>query len=284
MHHATGTLRAHDGLPLFTRRWWPDADARAVVLLVHGVGEHSGRYAYPAAHLLLNRIAVLAYDHRGHGHSEGLRVHVERFGEFVDDLAVAVAWAHEERGDRPLFLLGHSLGGLIVARYLVDHAADRLAGVILSSPALQIPSDLSPLLQRIAGPVSRFLPRLRTTRLDLAHLSRDPAVARAYAEDPLCDTGGVRARLGHEVLETTRLVRRHPEAFTRPLLLYHGTADRITDPGGSRWLYAQAPAEDKTLHLYDGFYHETHNEPERERVLDDLVDWIEARSPSSPTP
>lgn len=296
MQHDTGILRAHDGLPLFTRRWWPDPgsgpgqapgsgsgqaqEAQAVVLLVHGIGEHSGRYAYPAAHLLLHRIAVLTYDHRGHGQSEGLRVHVDAFDEYLNDLALALAWARDEAGHLPLFLMGHSLGGLIVARYVVDRRPEGLAGVVLSSPALQIPADLSPLLQRIAGTVSRLVPRLRTTRLDLAHLSRDPAVARAYAGDPLTDKGGIRARIGHEILEATRHVRAHPEAFTLPLLLFHGTADRITDPEGSRWLYAHAPAADKTLTLYDGFFHETMNEPERDRVLGDLTDWIAARAGS----
>jgi alpha-beta hydrolase superfamily lysophospholipase len=278
MQHDTGTLVTADGLTLYTRRWWPDTPARAVVLLVHGIGEHSGRYAYPAAHLLLHGIAVLSYDHRGHGQSEGERAHVDRFDDYLGDLDRALAWAREEAGGRPLFLMGHSLGGLIVARYVVDRRPEGLAGLILSSPALQIPTDLSPFLQRIAGPVSRLAPRLRTTKLDLAHLSRDPAVARTYAEDPLCDTGGIRSRLGYEILEATRAVRHHPEAFTLPLLLYHGTADRITDPAGSRWLYEHAPSDDKTLHLYDGFFHETHNEPERERVLDDLVRGIEAHT------
>jgi len=284
MQHASGTLRAHDGLTLFTRRWWPDRPARAVVLLVHGIAEHSGRYAYPAAHLLLHDVAVLAYDQRGHGQSEGPRTHVDAFGEYVDDLDRALAWARAEAGGLPLFLMGHSLGGLVVARYVVDRRPEGLAGVILSSPALQLPADLSPLLQRVSGVVSRLAPRLRTVRLDLSLLSRDPAVGRAYAEDPLCDKKGVRARLGHEILATTRHVRAHPEAFTAPLLLFHGTADRITDPAGSRWLYDHTPATDKTLNLYDGFYHETMNEPERERVLDDLVAWIHARSGTSPTP
>ncbi|MDX1420922.1 MAG: alpha/beta hydrolase [Rubricoccaceae bacterium] len=278
MQHTPGTLPAHDGLALFTRRWWPDREARAVVLLVHGIGEHSGRYAYPAAHLLLHDVAVLAYDHRGHGQSEGLRTYVDDFEEYVSDLALVHEWAEREAGDLPFFLMGHSLGGLIVARYLVDRRPEGLRGVILSSPALQIPSDLSPLLQRLSGVLSRLVPRLRLTRLDLTHLSRDPRVRRAYEEDPLTDKKGVRARLGAEVLETTRLVRQHPEAFTAPLLLFHGTADRITDPDGSRWLHTNAPSEDKTLRLYEGLYHETMNEPEREQVLDDLVAWIHARA------
>jgi alpha-beta hydrolase superfamily lysophospholipase len=284
MHHTTGTLPAHDGLALFTRRWWPDEEPRAVVLLVHGIAEHSGRYAYAAAHLLLHRIAVLAYDHRGHGQSEGLRTHVDAFGEYLEDLDRALAWARTEAAGRPLFLMGHSLGGLIVARYVVDRRPEGLAGVVLSSPGLAVPADLAPFLQRIAGLLSRLAPRLRTVRLDLADLSRTPTVAPAYRDDPFTDKGGVRARLGHEILEATRHVRAHPEAFTLPLLLFHGTADRITDPEGSRWLHDHAPSGDKTLHLYDGLFHETMNEPERDRVLTDLTDWLLAHSASSPSP
>ena len=252
MQHTTGTLTTFDGLSLFTRRWWPDVPPRAVVLLVHGIAEHSGRYAYPAAHLLLKGIAVLSFDARGHAQSEGVRTYVETFDHYLNDLEVALDWAHDEAGALPLFLMGHSLGGLMVARYIVDRQPEGLSGVVLSSAALQIPADLSPLLQRIAGVLSRLVPRLRLTRLDLADLSRDSAVGRAFAEDPLTDKKGVRARVGHEILDSTKRVQAHPEAFSQPLLLFHGTADRITDPEGSRWLYAQAPPEDKTLNLYEG--------------------------------
>ncbi len=282
MQHDAGTLAAADGLTLATRRWTPRERPKAVVLIVHGIAEHSGRYAHLATHLLLHGYAALAYDHRAHGRSEGEpRTHVESFGELVDDLRVAAGWAREEAEGRPLFVFGHSLGGSVAARYVVEHGTDGLAGLILSSPALKIPPDLSPLLQKVAGLLNRVAPRLRTAKLDLGHLSRDPAVARAYRADPLTDSGGIRARMGYEILRATDGLLGRADAFTLPLLLLHGTADRITDPGGTQALYDAAPTADKTLELYEGFYHETFNEPERERVLDDIADWLDARAPAS---
>ena len=284
MQHDAGTLRTDPptgsgqaGLTLATRRWTPYARPKATVALVHGIGEHSGRYAHVATHLMLHDLAVHAFDLRGHGRSEGEpRAYVESFDEYVGDLD---RFLREVRGQQrgPLFLYGHSLGGGIAARYVIEHGTDGLDGLILSSAALQIPSDLSPILQKLAGTVSRFAPTLPTTKLDTSLLSHDPAVVRAYENDPLVYSGGVRARVGHEILRNTEIIQQHPEAFALPLYLFHGTADQITDPDGSRWLYEHAPTDDKTLKLYEGLYHETHNEPERERVLDDLTAWIEAR-------
>ncbi|NNF59214.1 MAG: alpha/beta hydrolase [Rhodothermaceae bacterium] len=276
MQHETGSLLTADGLTLLTRRWWPDTDPKGVVLLVHGINEHSGRYAYMASHLMAHDLAVLSYDHRGHGRSEGERSYVDAFSQYLADLVLMHREAREQTGGLPIILMGHSLGGLIAAAYVVDVRPPDLAGLVLSSPALQIPADVSPFLQRISGVVSRIAPRLRANKLDRTYLSRDPKVVEAYKNDPLIDQGGVRARTGHEVLQATQHVREHPEAFTMPLYLFHGTADRITDPNGSRWLYAEAPSPDKTLKLYQGFYHETMNEPERDQVLDDLMAWLVA--------
>lgn len=276
MQHDAGTLRTDDGLTLATRRWMPHARPKAAVVIVHGIGEHSGRYAHVAAHLMLHDYAVYAFDLRGHGRSEGQpRVYVESFDEYVDDLACFLADVRREhRG--PLFLLGHSMGGGIAARYVVERGADGLAGLVLSSAALKIPDALSPLLQKLAGIASRMVPKLPATRLDTSRLSRDPAVVRAYEEDPLVHTGGVRARVGHEILRNVALIRAHADAFTLPLYVFHGTADEITDPEGSRAFYERAPSDDKTLALYEDFYHETMNEPERERVLGDLTAWLDA--------
>lgn len=279
--HSTDSLRTPDGLTLFTRAWSPELGTiRADLLLVHGIGEHSGRYAHVAAHLMMHGIRVFAYDQRGHGESEGERAYIERFDSLVADLHLVRAFVDVERTEptgptRPLFLMGHSLGGLVVARYVSAHSSDGLAGVVLSSPALR--TDVAPLLQKVSGFVSRVAPRLPTVKLDLKALSRDPRVVRNYEEDPLTATGhGVRARTGFEVIEAMKQVR--PAAFDVPTYLFHGTADQITSPEASQAFVAAIPAADKSLKLYDGFYHETMNEPEKEEVLTDLTDWVLARA------
>ena len=273
MTHATGTRTSPDGLTLFTRRWTPDRPVRGTVVLVHGVHEHSGRYAYLASALMARGFEVRALDLRGHGQSEGPRGQVEAFDDYLRDLRPVLEDTLEE-ADTPVFLMGHSMGGLVVAATVVERGTDGLAGVILSSPALRVDSPAP--LRALAPWIARWFPDLPVTRLDLGRLSRDPTVERAYREDPLTSTQGVRARLGLEILRATERVQMHPEAFDVPLYLFHGTADRLTDPEGSRWLAEHAASEDVTLTLYDGYLHETLNEPERDEVIDALADWIDA--------
>ena len=273
MTHETATRASPDGTTLFTRRWTPDRPTRAVVVLVHGVHEHSGRYSYLASTLMARGIAVRALDLRGHGRSEGPRGQVEAFGDYVSDLRPFLDEAVADAGV-PVFLMGHSMGGLVVAATVVDRGTDGLAGVVLSSPALRV--DSPALLRTLAPVIARWLPDAPVTRLDLGHLSRDPTVARAYREDPLTTKQGVRARLGWEIVQATERVRERPDAFDVPLYLFHGTADRLTDPDGTRWLAEHAAADDVTLRVYDGYYHETMNEPERDDVIASLADWLDA--------
>ena len=289
MTHATDTLTSPDGLRLFVRRWTPDRPTRAVVVLAHGLHEHSGRYAYVASALMRRGIAVRALDLRGHGKSDGPRGQIETFSDLQDDLGTLLDATltevadPESRAEAPVFLMGHSLGGLVVAATVVDRGTAGLAGVILSSPLLRVPDDTAPLMKKVAPYVSKWFPNAPAARIDPADLSRDPAVGRAYKEDPLTINRGVRARMAFEILQTTERVRQHPEAFRVPLYLFHGTADRLTDPQGTEALAPRAATDDVTLTLYDGFFHETLNEPERDQVVDALADWIEAHIPPEST-
>ncbi|HEX9952496.1 MAG TPA: alpha/beta hydrolase [Rubricoccaceae bacterium] len=273
MHHTTGTLAARDGTELFTRRWTPDFGTAGAVLVVHGVHEHSGRHAYLASALMEHGLDVFAYDARGHGHSGGTRANVARFSDFLDDLEVVLAHVRAEKAGRPLVLFGHSMGGLVAADYVAERGADGLAGLVLSSAALHT-FPVPRLLERAAPYVAKWRPEQVVTPLDLRKLSHDPAVERAYREDPLNTVSGLKARLAHEILLASRRVQAHPEAFTLPLYLMHGTADRITPPGGSEWLAAHAPSPDVTLRLYDGLFHELMKEPERDAVIAGVADWI----------
>jgi len=276
MQHSSATISSTDGLKLFTRRWTPDRPTVAHLFLVHGVHEHSGRYAYAASHLMQHGVEVHALDLRGHGQSDGPRATVNSFAEYSDDVALALMPVLESAGDVPVFLMGHSMGGLVVSRMVADHGVGELAGVILSSPALAV--DAPAPLRALAPVIARWLPRLRVTPLDLSRLSHDPKVERAYREDPLCTKSGVRAALGYEIIRSIEHVRQHVDAFTAPLYAFHGTADELTNPEGSQWIIEHAPSPDKTLKLYEGFYHETLNELGRDTVLTDLTAWILERS------
>ncbi|HEX8298590.1 MAG TPA: alpha/beta hydrolase [Rubricoccaceae bacterium] len=273
MHHTTGTLTAPDGTDLFTRRWTPDFGASGAVLIVHGVHEHSGRHAYFASALMQRGLDVFAYDARGHGQSGGARANIEHFSDYLDDLEAVLAHVRAEATGRPIVLVGHSMGGLVAAAYVAEREAGALAGLVLSSPALHT-FPVPRLLERAAPYVARWRPEQVVTPLDLRKLSHDPAVERAYREDPLNTVSGLKARLAHEILLASRRVQARAAAFTLPLYLMHGTADRITPPGGSEWLAAHAPSTDVTLRLYNGLFHELMKEPERDAIIADVADWI----------
>lgn len=280
---ATGSLLTASGSSLFTQHWLPDASPRAAVVLVHGYAEHSGRYAHVADHLNERGIAVYTYDQRGFGRSDGQRAYVESFDYLLDDLGRFLAHTRGRlAGDTPLFLMGHSMGGAVCALYVIERRPD-LAGLILSSPAVEVNPDLAPLLRKMARFIGWLAPTLPTVRTPNGAISRDPAVVEDAANDPLNYNGRVLARTGAEMIRASRRIQARMHTIRLPLLVFHGTADQLTDPSASERLYHAAPSADKTLKLYDGLYHETLNEPEKEQVMRDLSTWIEARCPATVT-
>ncbi len=278
MAYHESTFSSADGLKLFVRMWQVDAP-RANVLLVHGYAEHSGRYAHVAESLNQAGYSLLTYDWRGHGMSGGMRAYVERFGQYVADLKGFIAHVSEAIASAPVFLMGHSAGGLVTLRYALQHQPN-VKGLILSSPALKLPADLSPVLQKVSGLLGALAPKLQTVKLDSTLVSRDPAIVSYHQTNPLMYTGGTRARTGAELVKATRQIQHRFKEVEYPFYIFHGTADRITDPEGSKQLYNKAQSTDKTLKLFEGFYHETMNEPEKAQVLSDLVAWISARLPN----
>jgi alpha-beta hydrolase superfamily lysophospholipase len=275
VNHQEAELTGVGGLRLFTQSWLPDGDVRAVVVIAHGAGEHSGRYAHVAARLVGEGYAVYALDHRGHGKSEGPRTLLDRMDNVVADLDSLVVLAGGEHPGVPLFLLGHSMGGAIALSYTIAHQ-DRLAGLILSAPlaALEAASPA----QRIAAKVlSAVAPRLPVVAVDPSLVSRDPAVVEAYKTDPLVHHGKIPART---VAELAAAVESYPEAvraITVPTLIMYGGADRLVPPAASVMVNERISSEDKTLKEYEGLFHEILNEPEQEQVIDYLVDWLRPR-------
>ncbi len=275
MQHAEGTLHAHDGLELYHQSWRPEGDARAAIMLVHGLGEHSGRYGHVASALVDAGCAVYAIDHRGHGKSGGKRAFVNSYDEFMRDLDQFRAFIEDQQRNRPLIVLGHSMGGNLAVGHALA-SQDGIAGLALSAPALEISDDITPIKLRIFRLVAKVAPGIRPEGLDAETISRDPAVVEAYRNDPLVFTGKISAGLGVALFDAIESFPGRYREFRLPLLLMHGTADALVGIGGTKELEAGAVNADVTTHYYEGLYHEVFNEPEQDQVLADLVAWIDS--------
>jgi len=255
------------------------ATPRAIVAVVHGIAEHSGRYAFLAESANQCGLGVVSVDLRGHGRSPGERSYVERFDDYLLDVDTLLAKARELASGRPVFLMGHSMGGAIALRWLAVRGPGvaRLAGVILSSAALKIGGDVPRLLVALAPLLSRWLPHLRGKRFDPAVISRDATAVAAYVNDPLVSLEAPPARTGAELLEAMEANRAAAAGLALPVYLFHGDADRLTDPAGSREIYQLWGGPDRTLRLWPGSRHETLNDLDREAVAAELFEWVAAR-------
>jgi alpha-beta hydrolase superfamily lysophospholipase len=271
-----GRLEGEGGLGIFWQAWLPASGPRAAVVLAHGASEHSGRYAWTGERLAERGYALYAVDHRGHGRSEGPRAVIDRMDNAVEDLNQLVAIACSRHGDRRPFLLGHSMGGAVALAYALRHQ-EELEGLVLSAPLAALEAA-SPVTRWTGILLSAVAPRLGVYEIDSTAVSRDPEVVRAYDADPLNHHGKLPART---VAELTAAVGRFPvevPRLTLPLLVMHGTADRLTPPEGSEMVHAGVASGDKTILRYDGLYHEILNEPERDRVVGDILAWLDART------
>jgi acylglycerol lipase len=276
MQHIEGTFQGVRNIAVYYQGWLPDGKVKAVLLVVHGLGEHSGRYRNVVNHFVPLGYAVYGFDHIGHGKSGGMREYVERFEEFTDTLTMYSAMVKDWQTGKPIVLLGHSMGGLIAAHYLLDHQAEFKCAVI-SAPAVKIGASISPATIALGKVLSVLLPKAGIMPVDPNGVSRDPEVVKAYASDPLVFHGKTPARLAAELLKAMRRVSAETEKITLPFLTLQGSEDKIVDPGSAQMLYDQAGSKDKTIKIYAGLYHEVFNEPERTRVLKDVETWLATR-------
>lgn len=219
--------------------------------------------------------AVYGIDHLGHGKSDGKRVYVERFNDYTNTLKVYFDMIHGWQPDKPIFLVGHSMGGLISAVYLLDHQAE-LAGAVLSGPAVKIPKHVTPVMLFVGKMLSTLIPKFGLLSLEADGVSRDPSVVQAYVSDPLVHRGKATARVAAEMLKAMQTISGQAARITLPILIVQGSADRLVNPASARMLYNAVSSVDKEIRIYDGLYHEVFNEPEHDKVLRDVELWLEA--------
>src|SRR5262245_24297185 len=269
-------IESAKGLKIFVRSWMPERKPRAVVVVCHGVNSHSGQYLWVGEQFAAAGYAVFALDLRGRGRSEGERFYVEDVADYVSDVAKTIALAKSRHPGLPVFLLGHSAGGVTSASYVLDHAKE-LAGFICESFAFQVPAP-GFALAAIKG-ISHIAPRLPVLKLKNEDFSRDPKAVEALNNDPLI------ANEVQPAITVAALVRAderlHDEfpTITLPLLIMHGTSDKATVCKGSQFFYNTAGSSDKTLKLYEGHYHDLLNDIGKANVMADIQGWINARAP-----
>ena len=278
LNESTGELAGTDGVTIFYRQYQAESE-RARMVIAHGLGEHSGRYGNVIERVLPMGISVWAPDHRGHGRSGGRRGHVMNFEQYLADLRETVDLAKTDMpAEMPCFLLGHSLGGLI-ALYFTQRHPDLIDGLVVSSPCLGMVIEVPPTKKVLGSFMSRVWPGLTMgNELDAANISRDPSVVSAYEKDALVHDR-VSARFFTELMAAMESVNREAASLNVPVLMQVAGEDYLVNAESSKLFFEKMTLADKTLHLYDGLYHEVYNAPqeEKERVLDDLEAWLEMR-------
>lgn len=256
--------------------WTPDTEPRGVVVLSHGLGEHARRYDHVAQRFGEAGLVTYALDHRGHGRSGGKRVMVRHMAEYTGDFGSLLNTATAENPGLTRIVLGHSMGGGIVFAYGVDHPDDYDL-MVLSGPAVAAQTGVNPIKILLGKVVGSLLPNLPIEDLDDTAVTRDPEMLAAYRNDPLVHHGKIPAGIGKALLLVGDTMPQRARALTAPLLVVHGAEDRLVPASGSERLVECVGSTDVHLKVYPELYHEVFNEPERQRVLDDVTTWIEAR-------
>ena len=273
MPHFEYEWKTKDGLGLYGQGWTPLGEIKAVVCLIHGIGEHSSRYGHVAAFLNQNGYALLAFDHRGHGKSEGPRGHFPCYETVMLDIKTHLKQAAERFQNEPVILYGHSMGGNLVLNYALRYTS-QIAGVIATAPMLRLSFKPSKAKELLAKCLIRFWPTLSLPNgLDTKDISRDPEVVKKYDEDPLTHNRVTPCFLN--LMEAGEWALEHASEFSKPLLVMHGGEDHITSPENSR-AFATDAGRICTLKIWDGLYHEIHNEPEKQNILETMMRWIES--------
>jgi alpha-beta hydrolase superfamily lysophospholipase len=269
-----GSFDGVGGLKIFTRAWRPTEPGRAAVVIVHGFNSHSGQYQWVADQLVAAGFAVHALDLRGRGKSDGERFYVQKFKDYTDDVATFVDLVKQREPGVPLFMLGHSAGGVVACMYALEHQAE-LSGLVCESFAHQVPApDFA--LAVLKG-LSHVAPHAHVLRLKNEDFSRDPKRVAELNSDPLIAHEVQPTQTVAEMVRADDRLKKEFAKITLPLLIIHGTADKATKPAGSKRFYEVAGSQDKTLKLYEGHYHDLLADLDKEIVMRDVISWIQHR-------
>ena len=273
MDHQDGFIKNQGNQSLYYQCWLPKGEVKAILLIIHGLNEHSGRYTQFADFFTTQGFAVYSMDLIGHGKSAGTRAFISDFSLYLDDFILYLEKIRLWQPGKGIFLVGHSLGGLIGALLLIDHQ-DQFAGAVLSGSVVQVPDDISPLIINLGKVLSVILPKMGLLQLDLSGLSRNPEVVQAYIADPLVNSGKFTARVSAEMNKGMNRVAAAGSQIMLPVLILHGGDDRIVNPSDSKYLYELVSSEQKQLIIYEDFYHEIYNDPGHEGVYQDVSSWL----------
>lgn len=275
MNKGSFLLKGLNGLRLQGTCWLPDGEAKAVICLVHGLGEHRGRYQHVAEAMVRAGYGLYAYDQRGHGESEGKRGYTPGYDALLHDLDIVLQMIAGKNAETPIFLYGHSMGGNVVANYLLYRDISRLRGAILTSPWLYLTHEPPGIQVALAKFIVKLFPTFaQGNGLKIKDLSHDPVVNQAYKDDPLVH-GKISARLFLDAYAAGHKAVEHADQLALPTLLVHGSDDQITSPEGTK-AFAEKAGDTATLKIWDGLYHETHNEPNKDEVIQATIDWLDA--------
>lgn len=275
MIHTEGNFKTVAGASIFYQSWRPEGEPNAVLLVVHGLAEHCGRYMNVVNHFVPRGYAVFGLDLPGHGKSDGTRVYADGMRDFTSPLKTYFDMIQGWHPGTPIFMLGHSMGGLIGTCFLFDYQ-DKFKGAVISAPAVKVGASISSVAIFLAKLLGQILPKLGLQGVDVSAVSSDPQVVKDYINDPLVYRGKTTARLGAVLLDAIQRVTAEAGALRLPFIVVQGSADTLVDPDGAKMLYDKASSSDKTIKIYDGFCHEVFNEPGRARVLQDVETWLAA--------
>jgi alpha-beta hydrolase superfamily lysophospholipase len=272
--HSTDTIESASGKVLFTQRWQPETEVRAVFVIAHGLTEHSDRYLPLVEYFVERGVCCYALDHEGHGRSEGQRAYIRRFDDYVESLNTLVDIAQEENPDKKVFLIGHSMGGAISVNYLLKYQ-HKLAGCFLSGAAISVGKVIGPVQQQVLKWLSMVVPKTPLIKIEGEAVSRNPDVVQAYETDPLVYRGKATARLLAEIVKGAKKGLARAKEITLPMMILHGEDDRLATPDGSEALFDKISSGDKTLIIYPELYHEIFLEDEKYEVFGDMEEWLE---------